>query len=320
MSGQGGHSPTFGPGLACPSVTPEPPGRPTPRSQRIRFGWVLEIIGVRALMTLYDWARDRLIGSESDAFEHARQVVRAERALGIYHEETLQEWFLPYRWFIGFWNVFYGTVHFVMPIVALVWLYIKAPARYLRWRNTLLLMLALGLVGFWLYPLMPPRLLPDSYGFVDTRLDYFAIGEASRSASDDNLYAAMPSLHIGLATWFTLALWPLVRSWWGRTLLVAYPAAQLFGTVVTGNHYFLDAVGGWAVLALAWLLAGAPEAWRSRRGRSAPGRATYTRGFRTSHPEKGPEGQAQAWGRTIHSFGSSSSRPTSRWSRWRSSS
>jgi hypothetical protein len=238
---------------------------PIPRSKRIRFGWVLEIIGVRALMTVYDWARDQLVGSESVAFRHARQIVRAERALGIYHEETIQEWFLPYRWFIGFWNVFYGSIHFVVPIVVLVWLYIKAPARYLRWRNTMLVMLALGLLGFWLYPLMPPRLLPESYGFVDTRLDYFGIGEASRDPSADNLYAAMPSLHIGLATWAVIALWPLVRTWWGRALLVAYPTAQLFCTVVTGNHFFLDAVGGWAVLALAWLLAGAPEAWRRRR-------------------------------------------------------
>jgi hypothetical protein len=35
--------------------------------------------------------------------------------------------------------------------------------------------------------------------------------------------------------------------------------------VVTANHYFLDAVGGWAVLALAWLLASSPSEWRKRR-------------------------------------------------------
>jgi membrane-associated phospholipid phosphatase len=152
-----------------------------------------------------------------------------------------------------------------MPVVALVWLYLKAPARYLRWRNTLFVMLGLGLLGFWLYPLMPPRLLPASYGFVDTRLEYFGLGEASRDTSADNLYAAMPSLHIGWATWIALALWPLVRRRWAKALLVAYPTAQLFCTVVTANHFFLDAVGGWAVLALAYLLAAAPAAWRRRR-------------------------------------------------------
>jgi len=240
---------------------------PVPRSKRIRGGWILEIVGVRALTTAYDWARDRLIGSESDAFHHARQVIRSERFLGIYHEETVQEWFLSSRAFISFWNIFYGSIHFVMPIVALVWLYVKTPARYLRWRNTMFFMLALGLIGFWLYPLMPPRLLPHSYGFVDTRLDYFGVGEASREPSADNLYAAMPSLHIAWATWVALSLWPLVRRPWARMLLVAYPVAQLFGTVVTANHFFLDAVAGWACLAVAWLLASAPPAWRIRRAR-----------------------------------------------------
>lgn len=254
-------------------MTPEPPAAaPTPLSKRIRFGWVLEIVGVRALASIYDWARDELIGSESVAFRHARQVIRAEEFLGIYHERTIQEWFLPYEWFIAFWNVFYGSIHFVMPIFVLVWLYIKAPARYVRWRNTMLIMLGLGLIGFWLYPLMPPRLLPESYGFVDTRLEYFGLGEAAREPGDDNLYAAMPSLHIGWATWVAIALWPMVRRPWARALLVAYPVAQLFCTVVTGNHYFLDAVGGWAALALAWLVASAASGWRRWRARRPPDR------------------------------------------------
>ena len=46
---------------------------------------------------------------------------------------------------MAFWNIWYGTIHFVMPVVALVWLYRKAPARYVRWRNTLVLMLGISL-------------------------------------------------------------------------------------------------------------------------------------------------------------------------------
>jgi hypothetical protein len=29
-------------------------------------------------------------------------------------------------------------------------------------------MLGIALIGFWVYPLMPPRLMPARYGFVDT--------------------------------------------------------------------------------------------------------------------------------------------------------
>jgi membrane-associated phospholipid phosphatase len=103
---------------------------------------------------------------------------------------------------------------------------------------------------------MPPRLLPSAFGFVDTRLTYFTIGKpVPHSQETGSLFEAMPSLHIGWATWAAFALWPLVRPWWGRALLASYPVLMTFATVVTANHYFLDAVGAWVVLLLAYALA-----------------------------------------------------------------
>ena len=61
----------------------------------------------------------------------------AEKWLGLYHEHSIQHPFLNADWFMSFWNIYYGTIHFVVPIVALVLLYRKLPARYVRWRNTL---------------------------------------------------------------------------------------------------------------------------------------------------------------------------------------
>ena len=46
---------------------------------------------------------------------------------------------------MAFWNIYYGTIHFVVPVVALVLLYRKLPARYVRYRNTLAFMLGLAL-------------------------------------------------------------------------------------------------------------------------------------------------------------------------------
>ena len=221
-----------------------------------------------AIYFVYDRLREEATGTSADAFRHARQIVDAQKFLGIYHERSIQEAFLDADWFISFWNIFYGTVHFVLPVVALVWLYRKAPARYVRWRTTLLFMLGLALIGFLLYPLTPPRLMPERYGFVDTAAEYFnfgpqvtitfdASGQPTEAAIREfgNLFAAMPSLHVGWSTWVTLALWPLVRRWWARALLVLYPVAVIFGIVVTGNHWLLDAVGGWVALGLGYLLA-----------------------------------------------------------------
>jgi membrane-associated phospholipid phosphatase len=143
-------------------------------------------------------------------------------------------------------------------------------------------MLGLALVGFWLYPLTPPRLMPPRYDFVDTPAEYFNFGEqreiefdangeptAAAQEAFGNLYAAMPSLHVGWSTWTTLALLPLVRRRWLRALLVLYPVATIFGIVVTGNHWLLDAVGGWIVLALAYAAARAVETVWLTRARAA---------------------------------------------------
>jgi membrane-associated phospholipid phosphatase len=227
---------------------------------------------------VYDWLREQASGSSADALRHAKQIVRAERFFGLYQEHRIQEAFLDWHPFISFWNFYYGTIHFVLPVVALVVMYRTAPARYVRWRTTLLFMLGFGLIGFWLYPLTPPRLMPAGYDFVDTAAEYYNFGPQQRIVLDadgepraaaraafGNLYAAMPSLHVGWSTWTTLALFPLVRRRWLRALLVLYPVATIFGIVVTGNHWLLDALGGWAVLAAAYAAALLTEQILSRR-------------------------------------------------------
>ena len=66
----------------------------------------------------------------------------------------------------------------------------------------------------------------------------------------------MPSLHFAWATWCALVLWPIVRNRAARALVAAYPVATLFAVIVTGNHFWLDAVGGLVVLGAGSLLAG----------------------------------------------------------------
>ena len=236
-----------------------------PRSKRIRVGFVLEAAVVVGIYVVYGFIGDAVTGSTADAFRNAEQIIDWEEQLGIYHERAVQQWFLPYDGLVVFWNLFYGSVHFGAPVVTLVALYCFDPGRYARWRNTFLWMLPPALLGFWLYPLMPPRWLPPRFGFVDTRLTYFTIGKPVPHAEETgNVFAAMPSLHIAWSSAVVLALWPLVRSWWGRLLLVSYPGLMLCSTVVTANHYFLDAVGGLGALAVATALARWRDWWPRR--------------------------------------------------------
>ncbi len=215
--------------------------------------WWKEVGLVLAFYAIYSVVRNTqgsAVVSEARALHNALRVIRWEKALGLYHEEAIQQHFLAWDGFIEFWNLFYGTFHFFVTIFALVWLFRRFPARYRRWRNTLAATTALALIGFATYPLMPPRLLPASHGFVDTLRVYGSLWSFDSGAMSklSNQYAAMPSLHFAWSTWCTLVLVPALKSWWAKALVIVYPACTLFAIVVTANHYWLDAAGGLLVL------------------------------------------------------------------------
>jgi hypothetical protein len=246
-----------------------------PWTRRVRYGWLIEAgLGV-AIYFLYDDVRERVAGSAHLALANARDLIRWEKALGLYQELRIQRAFIDWGPFLSFWNIYYGTIHFVMPVVALVLLWRRAPERYIVWRNILLLMLVIGLALFWVYPLMPPRLMTGR-GFVDTAAEFFNFGPQQRvvlvhgvptaasTAAFGNLFAAMPSFHAGWSMWSALAVLPVLRSRWAKALVVVDVVFTLFAIVVTANHWILDAVGGWAVLALSWALVTVYERWRAR--------------------------------------------------------
>jgi hypothetical protein len=259
-----------------------------------RLHWWLEALYVLGVYAVYSTVRNQFGSaggptghSNGIAYGHAKAVVRIERALGLFQEGRLQDWYLalPAQGFVQFWNVYYGTAHFVITAFALVWLYRRDPERYPRWRNTLMFTTLLALVGFATFSLMPPRLLDEPqarygppttavdhhWGFVDTLAEYPTVWsfDSGTLKKLSNQYAAMPSMHIGWATWCALVLYPMVRRKWAKTLVVLYPLATFFCIVVTANHYWLDAVGGLVALAAGFGIATAIDRWsRARRAAS----------------------------------------------------
>lgn len=218
-----------------------------------RLRWWREVVYVIAFYVAYSFVRNNGVATDSvaRAFTNARRVISVERALALYHEETIQDWFLHATWFIKACNIFYGSFHFIVTTVALVWCFRKMPARYPLWRNTLALTTGLALIGFAFFPLMPPRLLPPSYGYVDTLAKVGGLWsfDSGTMKQISNQYAAMPSLHFGWALWSASVLWPAAsasaaRRLWARPLLVVYPAVTLLAIVVTANHFWIDAAGG----------------------------------------------------------------------------
>jgi hypothetical protein len=112
---------------------------------------------------------------------------------------------------------------------------------------------ALALIGYWAYPLAPPRLTPG-HGYRDTLhpgADAHPFGAFTKLA---NQFAAMPSLHIAWSSWCALILLTLAPYLWVRVLGALYPVCTLFVILATANHWVLDAAAGALTLAIAaWL-------------------------------------------------------------------
>jgi hypothetical protein len=263
--------------------------------------WWKEVLFGLAVYLVYSAVRNRFGSAGGDpgpAFEHAREIIDVEQALHLYVEPDVQSWYLdlPADGLIRLWNVFYGLAHFLVTLVALVWLFRRDKARYPLWRNTLAITTSVAVVGFAAYSLMPPRLLDDPgefgacqiyapdaaaaaepgdltapgcdrYGYVDTVAEYGGwISFGNEGMKDvSNQYAAMPSMHIGWATWSALVLVPLLRRRWAKALAALHPFVTLVCIVVTGNHYWIDGLGGLLCLAVGYAVARAITASSQER-------------------------------------------------------
>jgi hypothetical protein len=258
--------PDFNQGLPLPDPDYEELGGKidpkAPESHSVRLRWWVEALYIGAFYAIYTGIRNTQgsarVGTVH-AFNNAKKIIDTEKLVGLYVEERIQEAFLGVRWFMRALNIFYGTGHFVVTLAALAWTYLHLPARYPRMRNTLLITTGLALFGFAFFPLMPPRLMPPSYGFIDGLAEYGGSWSFNSGAMQriSNQYAAMPSLHFGWSTWCAISFWPwaLNGRWWRKVLLIGYPALTTFTIIVTGNHFWLDAAGGALVLLIGYSVA-----------------------------------------------------------------
>ena len=130
------------------------------------------------------------------------------------------------------------------------WLWVRRPGSYGMLRSALVLSTFVALIGYWAFPVAPPRFaLP---GATDTLVSLNVLGAASPHtiAGLINNYAAMPSLHVAWATWCAAAIVFATRSRW-RHLAWIYPMSTTLVVLATANHYLLDAVVGAALVGSA---------------------------------------------------------------------
>ena len=216
---------------------------------------LLELLLIRVTYAAYQQVRLAATGGSNSAGrataeEHGRQILDLEQWLHIDIEHWANHAVVKVDWLRNFFDFYYESFHFVVPLSVLAVLYWRRPGDY-RWaRASLGFTTLLALVGFWLYPLAPPRLMPG-LGVIDTvhGVQDFSKPDYGTLTALTNQYAAMPSLHFGWSLWCGVVIAIIAPRWWMKGLGLLHPLFTVSAIVATGNHWVLDAAGGAAVVA-----------------------------------------------------------------------
>ncbi len=196
------------------------------------------------LMFAYEAARD-LVAPADDArapFAHAEQIIDAEKSLGLFIEPDVQRVVhdIPGGRFATTW--FYTLAYTTGYILFLGWIFVRH-RRHFRFMHTWYWITnGVAVIGYWLYPLSPPRFI-EGLGLEDTTKAALELGGSlSWFQPFRNVYAAMPSMHVGQTILYAIAITLLLRSRWRWTAWL-WPTAMLVTVMATANHFWLDAVG-----------------------------------------------------------------------------
>ena len=218
----------------------------------------------------YQIARGIADRNPAKAFSDGLGVINFERHAGSLFELSLQR-VVDSSHFLAtmtYWT--YWLSQFVILGLALLWVYLRRHDYFARFRNTVLLANAIGLIGYVLVPTAPPRMFPD-FGFQDT---FALLGGGLNHESGlvqlaSNQFAAMPSLHAADSLIVGITLAYICRRRIFKVVWLLWPAWVWFSVMATGNHFWLDCLAGAACAGLAALVVYA-RPLKQRLTRSAP--------------------------------------------------
>jgi len=188
------------------------------------------------------------------ATTNASQLIDFEKALGFFWEPAWQDWAINVGpWLATFFNWVYIITFFPIVLTAALIYYLVNREKYFYYRSVILLSFAVALTVFVLYPLAPPRYMPE-YGFIDTIFEYGPSWYGSREMRTFyNAFASMPSLHFAWTTIFGFIFFT-EKAWYFKILGVLYPTLTLFAISITGNHYIMDAIMGGVTMLITYML------------------------------------------------------------------
>jgi PAP2 superfamily protein len=247
---------------------------------------VIQLAVLAAAYWAWRHARGAVDGSMGLSFSHARDLVSAERSLGLLIEPGIQHWAVSADWpaEVARWG--YANLHFKGSCLMLAILYFGYRGSFGFVRNAVIAAMAISLLGYALFPTAPPRFLPELG--LDPSSSVTGNNPLLSNPGDPlfNPFAAVPSMHVGLSVILAWSLAMLVRARPLRIALFAYPLLMTYVVIASGNHFWLDAVFGLLTAALAtgvaMLLARLNSDWSF-------GSATRSAPTGDLEPQPGPE-------------------------------
>jgi PAP2 superfamily len=241
------------------------------RTPSKRWIWVRELAQEGAIFAILyaTWQRVGALstGDTTHAVARGKAIVAFEHALRFPSEVWTQHLALHSHLLIRGANWYYIVGHAPVMGVFLVWLYVRHRSDFARWRTALAVGCIVGEL-IQIIPVAPPRLTLS--GIVDTAQVYGPGAYDADGAGFAPQLAAMPSLHCVWAITTGVAIFVVAKSRW-RWIGLVHAGVTVLVVVITGNHYWSDAIAGAALVFLGLAVHdGATRLWRARRPLEIP--------------------------------------------------
>ena len=239
-------------------------GRPLHRQQRM----VTDLVLYAVMWLAYDYSRGM-----ADSFDFPLQVeapMLVDRVLFLGTDPTVWLQRQLYsaqhvRWYDVVGSVVYFT-HFFLPVAASVFLWVRYRPEWLRYIRRFATVLFAGVATYVILPTAPPWMAASRelhYQILDplarpTGRGWGELGLSTvssvliRGQEWSNATAAMPSLHAAFALFVVVFFWPFVQSRPLKALMALFPLAMTFSLVYFAEHYVIDALAGFAYVAVSF--------------------------------------------------------------------
>ena len=248
-------------------------GRPWRSQLRILVDWI-PFVG---FLWLYDLTRG--IALDFGRPTHVTQPLDAEKWL--FHGTVPTQWLQSHfydpahaHWYDIVVSLTYFS-HFIVVWVYAAVLYVRERHRWGQWARRILMLSYAGMITYVLYPAAPPWFAQQYYGLIpgvsriatrgwDVLHLHTAAALIAKAQGGANDVAAIPSLHAAFTAMLTAFVWPRL-GWVGRVLMVLYTLAMAGALVYGGEHYVVDALIGYAYVAVVLVVAAWWERMRARQ-------------------------------------------------------